>query len=125
VPEYVAFGKITANDWNQRKQLLMEEGRDTCEFCGMPAVDAHHGLFGRSKKHKKWTDNELNMAMACEDCNRWDRLADHWVSRKNFLKIQIVRYGYDALRKWLDEAPPGIKRTSDWDYYWNYVEYGE
>ncbi len=137
MPKFQSVGCITADTWSQKKRLLYEEGRDTCEVfvlkegsydtyraCGAPMEDADHGIFHTRSKFKKWVDDIVNLQPSCAQHNRIERIPNQWWHRVMFAQAQCKRYTQERVLEWLERAPRGIKRTDEYDRIYNIVNYG-
>lgn len=93
-------------EWIEAKAQIFPAA---CPFCGGQATDAHHALFGRSKRFAAWVDTIYNLEPVCHECHL-SGLADTLEHRREFYAKQAKRYGA-ALREWLERMPAKMSRT--------------
>jgi len=89
------------NKAGKRKLELIEERGPLCEYCKInPAADAHHCLFGRSKRYPQ-LDVKYNLMLLCPGCHKFASFE----MKRVFWEIQVRRYGYKVMRNWIDNLP--------------------
>lgn len=95
-------------------KIMMEHQRgDVCESCGVePIKDSAHIFFNRDKKFAEWVDDERNRALVCDDCHT--HVVDSPEFREFFMMVQIKRYGYEDMLKWLMSFPRNKQDGTEW-----------
>jgi len=91
--------------WNTLHDELLQV-RVECEVlgCGAPAAHGHHSLIGRSSKHAKIIDKEINWQAACVDCNVTHRVADTYEALVHAVRLQVGLHGARKVRAYLEEV---------------------
>ena len=79
-----------------------------CEFCTFaPALEGHHMLIHRMKGI--WQlDLPYNICWVCHNCHE-NGAVNAWEARQWFWNIQVGRYGYNTMNRWLEGLPLKIK----------------
>jgi len=78
------------------------------------ATDMHEFIYakrhfrGLSAKKKRYMDSELNCAILSPEAHQ--QWGDTKRFRLWFMQLQIERYGYDAMREYVENPPLKIKR---------------
>lgn len=67
---------------------------------------------GRDKRCAAFCDNPLNISWVCKECHEGVALSESW--RETHMRRLISDHGYALVREWLDSAPEGKKRGSQW-----------
>ena len=100
--KWVTVGRETQykHPWKHAKfTAYFNEGRRTCEMCGIkPATEAHHGIVKRDKNCKA-VDHLFNVVMVDKDCHE---KADGWENTQKNIENAVQRYGVTVL-EWLNE----------------------
>ena len=107
---------MTIREFNQEPKFPFGT---RCALCNEIAVDQDHALFPKSpqKRTKKWReflDDPMNIQPACADCNRWNRVADRYHSRLNFVYNKL-RDTPEEFKKWYYSYPGSLKEGGRYD----------
>ena len=99
-------------------KILMEYERgDICESCAREQIkDSAHVFFNRDKNFAAWVDDERNRALVCDDCHT--HMVDGPIFRHRFMKVQIERYGYDDMLRWMVSFPNNKQDGAEWIETW-------
>ncbi len=86
---------------------------NACESCGKYGkLEGHHVLVGRDKRYKTWCNSPLNISWVCKECHDGVALSESY--RETHMRRLVLQQGYAVVRDWLDSAPEGKKRGSQW-----------
>jgi len=82
-------------------RLMAERGIITCECegCNNLAEQAHHCLYGRSKRYPDLNADE-NFQIVCHVCHFETGAANSWENRHYFWGVQCERFGYQHMVDW-------------------------
>ena len=111
--------------WTEIKlRQVAEKKRWKCENPSCPGrgggLEAHHGIFSRSKQHKEY-DCEENMVIVCHKCNV-SRVLDNKDGRVWALKHATKRYGKAHMKAWLEGLRATHKDHSDIEWLLRVLE---
>ena len=75
-----------------------------------------------SKRTRKYTDHKYNIALVCLVCHGFAepndvmyRHVDSPEFRRDFMNIQLGRYGYDKISAWLHSFPDKARLSDRWE----------
>lgn len=106
-----------------KRFVANERGHILCENCTYPENvsgeywDNAHIFFGQDNRKGKgfdrYVDVKYNVAKICKKCHA-AKLVDNYDFRRVFMGIQISRYGYEAMDKWLSSFPAKKRWGTEW-----------
>ena len=95
--------------WRELTDALIAERGHGCEFCSEHAVDAHHALIYRNRKHKKLIDDKRNIVLVCRVHHVHSKVMKRWC-----WTLLCRRYGYETMCAWIENLPVLIKPRVEW-----------
>jgi hypothetical protein len=86
-------------NWPELRQQIALDRGGFCQACGCAQwTELHHCLVHRSNKHPEYDCIE-NLMAVCSDCHPY---CNGYKIRCAFWKSQVILYGADRMREWLD-----------------------